>query len=58
MIPNSILFALIIFIIIYLAGLVLSIILLGHGIIEKNFPLFIVALIVLGAYLLFGTSLI
>jgi hypothetical protein len=58
MIPNSILFALIIFIIIYLAGLVLSIILLGYGIIEKNFPLFIVALIVLGAYLLFGISLI
>lgn len=58
MIPNSILFALIIFIIIYLAGLVLSMILLGYGILKKNFPLVISTLIVLSAYLLFGTALI
>jgi hypothetical protein len=58
MIPNSILFALIIFIIIYLVGLVLSMILLGYGILKKNFPLVISTLVVLGAYLLFGTALI
>ena len=58
MIPNSILFALIIFIIIYLVGLVLSIILLGHGLLKKNFPLVIATLIVLSSYLLFGAALI
>lgn len=58
MIPNSILFALIIFIIIYLIGLVLSIILLGYGILKKSIPLVIAALIVLGSYLLFGAALI
>lgn len=58
MIPNSILFALIIFIIMYLVGLVLSMMLLGYGILKKNFPLVIAALIVLGSYLLFGAALI
>lgn len=58
MIPNSILFALIIFIIIYLAGLVLSMTLLVYGILKKNFPLVIATLIISGVYLLFGTALI
>lgn len=58
MIPNSILFALIIFIIIYLIGLVSSIILLRYGIFKKSIPLIIGALIILGAYLLFGVALI
>ena len=58
MIPNSILFVLIIFIIIYLVGLVSSIMLLRQGILKKDFPLIIATLIVLSAYLLFGVALI